>query len=376
MAHPQSFLNGEIAMDMLAEKMGIDPLELRLRNCYKEGQGHTTPTGQEPEVYCMEGLLKLIQPKWEEAKKRKAAYNVPGKAYGIGLALGVYGAGLDGPDGSEAAAELLPNGDVMIHNAWQDHGQGSDLGSLTFAYEALRPMGIKTNQIKLNMNDTRNPNSGPSGGSRSNVMTGNAITVACRMLVQAMLKPDGAYRTYEEMKAENIPLRYDGKWTVPGCTACSETTGQGAPFGTYMYGVFIVELEVDTKTYKTKCVRITSAIDVGKIINRITVDGQNYGGIAQGMGMGLTEDFDDLKVHTSLQKCGIPYPNDVPDDFELLYLETPRPVGLLGQSGVGEVSMTSVHPACSNAIYNAVGARVLRMPAIPERIKAALEGKK
>ncbi len=369
---PQAFLNGEIAMDMLAEKMGIDPLELRLRNCYKEGQGHTTPTGQEPEVYCMEGLLKLIQPKWEEAKKRKAAYNVPGKAYGIGLALGVYGAGLDGPDGSEAAAELLPNGDVMIYDSWQDHGQGADLATLSFAYEALRPLGVKTSQIKLNMNDTRNPNSGPSGGSRSNLMTGNAITVACRMLVQAMTKADGTYRTYDEMKAENIPLRYDGKWSAAHCTACSETTAQGNPFATYMYGVFLVELEVDTKTYKTKCVKITAAIDVGKIINRVTVDGQNYGGIIQGMGMGLTEDFDDLKAHTSLQKCGIPYPNDAPDDFELLYLETPRPAGLLGQSGVGEVSMTSVHPACANAIYSAVGARVLRMPAIPERIKAAL----
>ena len=370
---PQSFLNSEIAVDMLAEKMGIDPLELRLRNCYKAGTKVTTPTGQVPEVFCMEGLLKLIQPKWEEAKKRKAAYSVPGKAYGIGLSLGIYGCGLDGPDGSEAAAELLPNGDVMIHNAWQDHGQGADLGTLSFAYEALRPMGIKTNQIKLNMNDTRNPNSGPSGGSRSNVFTGNATTLACRMLVQAMQKPDGTYRTYDEMKAENIPLRYDGKWVATACTACSESTAQGEPFPVYMYGTFIAEVEVDLKSYKTKCVRLTSALDVGTIINRVTVDGQNYGGIAQGMGMGLTEDFDDLKVHTSLQKCGIPYPNDVPDDFELLYLETPRPAGLLGQAGVGEVSLTSVHPACLNAIYSAVGARVFRVPAIPERIKAALE---
>ena len=321
----------------------------------------------------MEGLLKLIQPKWEEAKKRKAAYNVPGKAYGIGLALGIYGCGLDGPDGSEAAAELLPNGDVMIYNAWQDHGQGSDLATLTFAYEALRPMGIKTSQIKLDMNDTRNPNSGPSGGSRSNVFTGNSTTVACRMLAQAMQKPDGRYRTYDEMKAENIPLRYDGKWVATACTACSESTAQGEPFPVYMYATFIAEVEVDLKTYKTKCVKLTSAFDVGTIINRVTVDGLNYGGIAQGMGMGLTEDFDDLKVHTSLQKCGIPYPNDVPDDFELLYLETPRPAGLLGQAGVGEGSLTAVHPACLNAIYSAVGARVFRVPAIPERIKAALE---
>ena len=95
----------------------------------------------------MDKLLKMIRPKWEEAKKRKAAYNVPGKAYGVGLSLGIYGSGLDGPDASEAAAELLPNGDVRVYNAWQDHGQGSDLGTLTFAHEALRPMGIKPGQI-------------------------------------------------------------------------------------------------------------------------------------------------------------------------------------------------------------------------------------
>jgi aldehyde oxidoreductase len=370
---PQAFLNGEIAMDMAAEKMGIDPLELRLRNCYKEGTGATTPTGQVPEVFVMDKLLKMIQPKWEEAKKRKAAYNVPGKAYGVGLSLGIYGSGLDGPDASEAAAELLPNGDVRVYNAWQDHGQGSDLGTLTFAHEALRVMGIKPSQIQLDMNDTRNPNSGPSGGSRSNVFCGNAMTVACRMLVQAMKKADGTYRTYDEMKAENIPLRYDGKWVAAAQTACSESTAQGDPFPIYMYGTFVVEVVVDLKTYKTKCVGITSALDVGTIINKVTVDGQNYGGITQAMGLGLTEDFDDLKVHVNLNKCGIPYPNDVPDDFELLYLETPRPLGLLGQAGCGEVSLTALHPACCNAIYSAVGARVFRVPAIPERIKAALE---
>jgi aldehyde oxidoreductase len=370
---PQAFLNGEIAMDMAAEKLGIDPLELRLRNCYKAGAGSTTPTGQVPEVFVMDKLLKLIQPKWEEAKKRKAAYNVPGKAYGIGLSLGIYGSGLDGPDASEAAAELLPNGDVRVYNAWQDHGQGSDLGTLTFAHEALRKMGIKPSQIQLDMNDTRNPNSGPSGGSRSNVFSGNAMYVACQMLVNAMKKADGTYRTYDEMKAENIPLRYDGKWVAAACTACSESTAQGNPFPIYMYGTFVVEVVVDLKTYKTKCVGITSALDVGTIINKVTVDGQNYGGITQAMGLGLTEDFDDLKVHINLNKCGIPYPNDVPDAFELLYLETPRPLGLLGQAGTGEVSLTALHPACCNAIYSAVGARVFRVPAIPERIKAALE---
>jgi aldehyde oxidoreductase len=265
---------------------------------------------------------------------------------------------------------------VRVYDAWQDHGQGSDLSSLIFAHETLRPLGIKPSQIQLDLNDTRNPNSGPSGGSRSNVFTGNAIVVASRMLLDALKKPDGTYRTYAEAKAENIPLRYDGKWVAAACTACSESTCQGDPFPVYMYGTFIAEVEVDLKSYKTKCVAITACLDVGTIINRITVDGQNYGGNTQAMGLGLTEDFDDLKVHTTLAKCGIPYPNDVPDHFDISYIETPRPAGLLGQAGTGEVSLTSLHPACSNAIYSAVGARVFRVPAIPERIKAALETKK
>ena len=78
---------------------------------------------------------------------------------------------------------------MRVYDAWQDHGQGSVLSSLIFAHETLRPLGIKPSQIQLDLNDTRNPNSGPSGGSRSNVFTGNAITVACRMLVDAMKKP-------------------------------------------------------------------------------------------------------------------------------------------------------------------------------------------
>ncbi len=132
-------------MDMLAEKMGIDPLRAPLTGTSTRPGKVTTPTGQVPEVFCMEGAAStLLRPKYEEAKKRcKQLYNVPEKARGVGLALGIYGCGLDGPDGSEAAVELLPDGGVTVYNAWQDHGQGADLGTLTMAHEALRPLGIK-----------------------------------------------------------------------------------------------------------------------------------------------------------------------------------------------------------------------------------------
>lgn len=147
-----------------------------------------------------------------------------------GLSLGIYGCGLDGPDASEAAAELQPDGSVVIYDSWEDHGQGADIGTLTFAHETLKPLGLSPDQIKLVMNDTGvTPNSGPAGGSRSNVMTGSAVKVSCEMLLKAMKKDDGTYRTYDEMVAENLPVKYNGQWVASACTACSMEDAQGNP---------------------------------------------------------------------------------------------------------------------------------------------------
>jgi len=368
---PQSFLASEIAMDMLAEKMGMDPFELRYRNIYRPGV--TTPTGQTPDVYCLEGLFNKLKPKYEEAKKRCKELSTPDKKRGVGLALGLYGCGLDGPDNSETAIELTPDG-VTLFNCWQDHGQGADLGALTIAHETLRkPLGLKPEQIKLVMNDTLLPCAGPSGGSRSNVFTGNATKASCEMLLNALRKPDGTYRTYDEAVAENIPLHYNGKWVAADCTACSPDTCQGKPFPVYMYELFMPEVEVDMKTGKVQVVKFTTVVDVGTIINRNTVDGQIYGGLAQGIGLALTEDFEDLNKHITLKDCGLPYIKDVPDDIEIIYQETPRPLGPFGAAGVGEAPLTAPHPAILNAIHNACGIRIFRVPALPKAVKAALD---
>ena len=367
---PQALLASETAMDMLAEKIGIDPFELRYRNLYRAPA--TTPTGQTPDVYCLESMFDALRPKYEEAKKRCKELSTAQKPRGVGIAVGVYGCGLDGPDGSEASVELTKSG-VTLFNCWQDHGQGADLAALTIAHETLRPLGIAPEQIKLEMNDTLLPNSGPSGGSRSNVFTGNATRVSCEMLLNAMRKPDGAYRTYDEMLAEKIALRYDGKWVASDCTACDSETGQGNPFPVYMYEIFMPEVEVNRETGKVRVVKFTTVVDVGTIINRSTVEGQIYGGLAQGIGLALSEDFEDLKVHTSLKACGLPYISDIPDDIEIIFQEMPRDLGPFGAAGVGEAPLTAPHPAILNAIYNACGVRILRVPALPKIVKAALD---
>ena len=371
---PQSFMGSEVCMDVLAEKMGVDPFELRYKNIYRPGD--TSPTGQTPEVFCLEEMYQKARPYYEDAKKRAAELNAASDGkykYGVGFSQGIYGCGLDGKDSSFANIQLNPDNTVTVFDAWEDHGQGADIGSLTMAHETLREAGITPERIKLVMNDTAlTPNSGPAGGSRSNVVTGNAIVAGARMLVNAMRKDDGSFRSYDEMVAESIPVFYEGTWVAAACEDCSLETGQGSPFSNYMYELFIPEVEVDTESGKVRVTRFTTIPDVGTIINKSVVDGQIYGGLAQGIGLALTEDFDDYSKHTSLLGCGIPYIKDVPDDIIIDYVETYRPDGPYGASGVGEAPLTAPHPAILSAIFNATGARITEVPALPEKVKAAL----
>ncbi len=376
---PQSFMGSEIAIDVLAAKMGMDPFDIRELNCYKESEKSTIPTGYAPDVYCLEEMYKMARPLYEAGKARVAEKNAASDGrykYGIGVASGVYGCGLDGVDASQAYAELNPDGTVTMYASWEDHGQGADMGVLMSAHETLRQAGIRPEQIKLVMNDTKyTPNSGPAGGSRSQVMSGNACRLAAENLVAAMKKEDGTYRTYDEMKAEGIETKVLGNWVCDYCAThpVDQATSQGEPFATYMYTLFLPEVCVDTQTGKVTVEKFTCVADVGTIMNKLLVDGNFYGGLAQGIGLALTEDFDDLTKHTSLKGCGIPYPKDIPDDIELHYLETPRPNGPYGAAGCGEAPLDAPHPAILNAIYNATGARITRIPALPEVVLAALK---
>ena len=364
---PESEFPSEVLMDELAEKLGIDPLELRYKNVYRKGS--TTPTGQDPEVYSLPEMIDKIRPKYEAAKER--AVSTDAIKHGVGVAVGVYGAGLDGPDTSEVDAELNADGTVTIFNTWEDHGQGADMGTLAVAHQALRPLGLVVEQIRLVMNDTSKcPNSGPAGGSRSQVITGQAIRVACEELIKAMKKPDGGYRSYDEMVAEGAPTKVHGKWTAPAENC--DANGQGNPFCCYMYGVFMAEVAVEKATGKTTVERMTCVADVGTVVNRLVVDGQIYGGLAQGIGLALTEDFEDIKKHSTLAGAGFPYIKQIPDNMEIIYVETPRPDGPFGASGAGEMPLTAPHAAVVNAIYNACGARIRDIPALPDKVLAAM----
>ncbi|MDR1359897.1 MAG: molybdopterin-dependent oxidoreductase [Deltaproteobacteria bacterium] len=370
---PQSCFATEVLMDELAEKLRMDPLELRYKNCYRPGS--TNSSGQTPEVFSFPKMCETLKPKYEAALAKAGKNSTAEVKRGVGLAFGAYGCGLDGPDTALCWVEYQEDGGVLVGAAWGSHGQGATSGILCTSHEALFPMGIAPEKIRILGNDTaRVPAFGPAGGSRTQVVGGNSLRVACQNLVEAAKKSDGGYMTPAEMKAAGKPLRYDGTWTAPA-KPC-DANGQGSPFCCYMYGLFMAEVAVEIATGNVTVEKMTLAADIGSIANKLTVDGQLYGGLAQGIGLALTEDFEDIHKHSTMNGAGFPFIKQIPDDMELIYVSYPRPDGPFGASGVGEMPLTSPHASISNAIYNACGARIRHLPARPEKVLAELTKRK
>ncbi len=376
---PQSLFATESIIDELAKALGEDPFEFRYKNLYKPES--TTPYGNKHDELVYGTLMDMLRPTYEAAKKRAAEGSTDTLKRGVGIALACYCVGDETCDASDAAMALLPDGKFAMYNTWEDHGQGADIGCITLTQESLHKCGIDVSpdQIVLVSNDTSKcPCSGAAAGSRSQVITGNAIFDACEKLTNAMKKSNGSFRTYDEMVAEGIETYYLGSFSTGDfCTALDHKSGL-TPYShiAFMYGVFIAEVVVDITTGKTKLVKMTVAVDSGKIGNKAAVDGQYYGGIELGVGMALSEDFEDLKRHNTLARSGFPYIEDLPDEIDILYLETPRKHSAFGSSGCGEVVTSSPHAAIINAIDNACGARIRNLPAYPEKVLAALQTKK
>ena len=384
---PQTYWGCETAMDMLAEKCGIDPFDFREMNLL-QWEPFTTnplgvmPSGYAPEVFPLPEMMKKARPYYEEMKQEAAAKSTDKVKFGVGVSIGIYNSNDDGADDAASNIELTKDG-VIVYNTWEDHGQGADMGCLGTAHEALKPLNLHPTQIKMVLSDTaKAPNSGAAAASRSQVMVGNAIVDSCKKLLDAMRKDDGTYRTYDEMIAENIPVFYEGytqacvqnaDGSIEVCSGNDKDTGLGKPFGFHMFGVNLAMVSVNTETGKARCEKFVLVGDVGVINNYLVVDGQQYGGIAQGIGLALTEDFLDESKYNNFVTMGLPYIKDVPDDIKLVHVETPRPLGPFGASGTGEMPLAAPHVAVCNAIKSACGVRIKVIPATPDKILAGLK---
>ena len=189
-----------------------------------------------------------------------------------------------------------------------------------------------------------------------------------------MRKPDGTFRTYSEMIAEGIPTKYFGKFESPAdITGIDKDTGHGYDSVGQNFILNLVEVEVDVNTGKTKVLRYRIISDIGIVANVQNVRGQALGGMSHCIGFALSEDYSDMKKHATMLGAGISSINDIPDDVEVVFNETPRSYGPQMSTGCSESYQSCGHVAVLNAIYNAVGVRVTTLPATPDKVKAGME---
>ncbi|MDR1777318.1 MAG: molybdopterin-dependent oxidoreductase [Desulfovibrio sp.] len=367
---PQIYTASEQIMDMMAEKIGMDPFEFRYLNIARPGD--LSPTGVPYREYPMESMMDVMRPYYEKAKARAAKESTAEKKRGVGLSWGGYHVGR-ASDHCEIDLELNEDGSVTIYNTWADMGQGSDIGTLVNVHEALRPLGLKPEQIKLVVNDTGVcPDHGSTAGSRSHNSEGMAILNGAEQLMNAMRKPDGSWRSCAEMKAEGIPVKYRGVFDVK-YTGIDKNTGLGEGNVGQNYVLTLSEVEVEVKTGKTRVLAATVVSDAGKVGSLQGYKGQLWSGYSHGVGFALSEDYSDMQKHGTLLGAGIPKCTDIPDDFTIIPHETHREIGPFGSTGCSEGFQSAPHVSILNALYDAVGVRIFELPATPEKVRALME---
>ncbi len=371
---PQTYTTSESLIDMMAEKLGMDPFDFRYLNVAREGDlcPNSVPYRQYPMVEMMDQMRPLYEEFREDARKNSTLE----KKRGVGIAWGGYHVSR-AKDVCTVALELNKDGSVTHYNTWEEMGQGADIGTLAHTHACLRPLGLEPDQIHLVQNDTGTcPNTGSASASRSHHMAGMATVDAAGKLMAAMRKEDGSFRTYEEMVKEGIPTKYEGTYRNPATdTDIDRYTGHGHGSAAQNYVLFLVEVEVETETGKVTVLRTREISDIGVVGNYLAVEGQAYGGLSHSIGFALKEQYYDEKKHASMAGAGIPLCNDIPDDMQIIFHVTEREEGPQKSTGCSESFQSSGHVAVLNAIHDAVGIRICSLPATPEKVKAAISNK-
>ena len=363
---PQAAFAMECAIDMLAEKIGMDKLEIRKINSLQPGGMQAI--GARADQWPFPVLCDAIKPAWERAKKEAEAQR--GGVIKRGVGLGCHSFGIAGPgDSAELYVELDPDGGITIYGAVADPGEGND-SMLTQLGAQL--MGISPQKVRLYTRDTdKTVDMGPSAGSRMTYMAGNCLIDAIGKLKAAM-QTEGL-PTYAALQAADRPTRFKGSFAVPG-GRLDPQTGQGPGFDSQVHNIQMAEVEVDTESGEVRVLKITTAVDAGTILNPINFQGQIEGGVDQGVGYALREEY----IHgESVDWQTFKFPT-IAQSFPTEYIirEEPRARGPLGATGIGEMTMTSTAPAIINAIRDACGIWIYDLPATPAKIKAALTAKR
>jgi CO/xanthine dehydrogenase Mo-binding subunit/aerobic-type carbon monoxide dehydrogenase small subunit (CoxS/CutS family) len=389
---PQTVIAQEQLLDALALKIGMDPLQFRILNALSDDT--PTVTGQ----IMGEGVgygdcLEALRPAWKRARAETRAFNQRNGALrrGAGIAGMFYGCGNTSlPNPSTIRIGLKPDGRIALHQGAVDIGQGSNTVIPQIAADA---MGLPLSIIDLVSADTDlTPDCGKTSASRQTFVTGKAAELAGRSLREKMRRlanagtdarvtiregrlviSDGS--VVREVELATLPQDSRGyvlsaEETFDPPTLPLDADGQGSPYAVYGFGAHLAEVEVDIPLGTVRVLKVTAAHDVGRAINPTLIEGQIEGGIAQGIGLALMEEFFP-GLGENLHDYLIPTIGDMPP-IETILIERASSVGPFGAKGVGEQALIPTAPAILNAIFDATGARVTRTPATPDRLRAAI----
>ena len=393
----------EQQMDILAEKLNMDPIEFRLKNVFKKGG--KTATGQVllesiPVDRCLEEMVSYSK----EYKKIKEEKNQnPLKKRGLGVAASYYGTGYGNgfPDISRATIRLLEDSKIGVYVGATEVGQGAKTAMIQIVAETLN---IKEEDIKLVSEDTKYMlDSGTAAATRQTYNTGNAVKIACENFLKELktvaqkelelnaivgleLEEGEIYLSFfpeKRISISELSKKYANKVEAYGefvaqTTTMDPETGHGAPYWPYTFNACLVLVEVDTTTGRVELLKSAFAQDVGRAINPKIVEGQVDGGFAMALGYALFEDLNLVKgemKNKMFSKYLIPTSMDMVD-IDTILVEDPESTAPYGAKGIGEPTTIPVAPAILNAIYDAIGLRILDLPATPENLIKAWKIKK
>lgn len=390
----------ESQMDIMAARLGIDPLEFRLMNRRTSPEAQATPRDVEQEAAYRQ-TVEAVRPYYEAALRTQQASG-PGNGRwrrGVGIASMRYGIGYASGPPPIAALELERDGRVRLFIGAMDMGQGTDTA---LALVAAGELALPLEAVSVVSGDTTlTPDTGASSGSRVIYTEGNAVQEAAVLLKEAILSTaselldlsleklelrDGAVAPLKETGisgptaslaevararlAAGSSLRFEGRFRPTPMH--DSLSGQASPYLVHVSATHMAEVEVDTKEGTVRVLRVVAAHDVGRVIYALGLKGQIEGAVSMGLGFALKEAFHPGET-TGFKQYRIPTTRDTPDIVPLM-VEMTDPSASLGAKGAAECATVAVAPAITNAIANAIGVRIHDLPATPPRVLALIGG--
>jgi CO/xanthine dehydrogenase Mo-binding subunit len=369
---PQATFAAETQMNRLAQTLGLDPVEIRLRNVFREGSLLSVSTPL-PKGVSMPQVVEQCAQKagwqhttqgWVRIKNetKKTNHHL---VVGTGFACSFKNVGFSfgAPEHSWATVELHGTAEIekaIVHQAGADVGQGAHTAMAQMAAEAL---GLPLEKIVMVVSDTASTeNSGSASASRMTFMSGNAIKGAAKLAL-------------ERWRAEDRPAVGKYQYRPPTTTPFDPQTGKSEPNFAYGYVAQAVTVEVDTETGQVQVLNVVSANDVGKAINPRQVQGQIEGAVVMAEGYAILENFVQKNGYVQtphLSTYLIPPVLDVPKRVQPLLLEYPDPIGPWGARGMAEMPFLPFAPAVIAAVHEATGVWFYEFPLTPERVLQGL----